>query len=180
MQPPSTRVTPSDSCDWEARIAACWETIDTAAPDTFVGAIDALAAERGDDDPAALFERAAARDSTGFERAAEALYRRALASGGLDAYRRARATLQLASTLRILGQLDESERLLRAERSSAAADPTYPLADELAAIFALTLVAQGRADEAAAIALLALAPHLSRYRRSVAANATALLAACRR
>lgn len=78
--------------------------------------MDALAAERPPDDATVLFERAAARDSTGIEDEAETLFRRALASGGLDPYRHVRASVQLASTRRILGKLDESERLLTEER----------------------------------------------------------------
>ncbi len=177
---------PTGDDDWERRIARCWAAFDAApsasatAGETLVAAIDALAGERAAGDPAALFERAAARDSTGDENAAAALYREALGTGRLDAMRRARATLQLGSTLRLLGELDDSERLLRSERRRADGDPDYPLSDELAALLALTRIAQGHPDEAAALALSALVPHLSRYRRSMAANAAALLAALER
>ena len=101
--------------DWEARVAALWTHVNTLSPTELVGAIDALAAERPADDAAALFERAAARDTAGLESNAEVFYRQALATDCLDPYRRARAVIQLASTLRILGQLEESERLLTAE-----------------------------------------------------------------
>ncbi len=46
------------------------------------------------------------------------LYRQALA-GGLSGIRRRRATIQLASTLRNLGQIDESIALLEAEQHNA-------------------------------------------------------------
>jgi hypothetical protein len=72
--------------------------------------------------------RVAARDTAGFESEAEHLYCRALGCEDLDAYRRTRATIQLGSTLRLLGRLDE------------------------------------------------LAPHLSRYQRSMSRNAAALVA----
>ena len=161
--------------DWQRRLDDLWLRLDDMAPAAFVAAVDALAAERPADDAAALFEKACARDSIGVEDGAEPLYRAALATGRLDPYRRVRATLQLASTLRILGQLDESEAMLVAERDRRAVERDAPLDDELNATLALTWIAQGRSTEAAALALTALAPHLSRYRRSVLGNATEIL-----
>jgi len=158
--------------DWEDRIAATWAAVETLAPEELVRRIDALAAERPQDDPAALFERACARDTAGIEDGAEPLYRAALASGGLDAYRHARASIQLGSTLRILGHLEESERLLLAQLERCKAHgPGAPLHDEVRAVLAFTWLAQGKAVAAAALALETLAPHLSRYNRSMAANA---------
>jgi len=158
------------------RLAALWTAVDAMEPSELLLRVDTLAAERPSGDPAALFERACARDTTGDEQAAEGLYRAALANGGLDHIRRARATIQLASTLRILGRLDESEEMLTAElaRQDRSAT-THPLHDDTRAILALTYVAQGRGTEATGLALLALAPHLSRYNRSVAGNAAELL-----
>ena len=167
--------------DWQARIDAQWTRLDAMPPDAFVAAIDALAAERPADDVAALFERAAARDSSGLESGAEALYRAALATGRLDPYRNARAVIQLASTLRILGSLEESERLLTTELDRREqAGGGHVLHDELRAVLALTWVAQGRAVEAAGLALCALAPHLTRYNRSMLNNATEILENARR
>ncbi len=162
--------------DWESRVAIVWKNTHTIPPDALIAAIDALAAERPVDDADALFERACARDTAGFEAEAETYYRRALAADNLDAYRRSRASIQLGSTLRILGQLDESEKLLIAEldRHMEAGNPRE-LHDEARAILALTYVAQGRVTEAAGLALLTLAPHLSRYNRSVAGNAAELV-----
>jgi hypothetical protein len=158
--------------DWEARMAELWQRIDSIPSAEFVRSIDALAGERPSGDAMALFERACARDSTGIEDEAEKLYRAALATGKLDDYRRTRATLQLASTLRILGQLEESERLITAELDRRATAPgDYPLQDEARATLALTYLAQGKSKEAACLALRALAPHLTRYNRSVAGNA---------
>jgi hypothetical protein len=158
---------------WQARVDAQWQRLDAMPPDAFVAAIDALAAERADDDAAALFERAAARDSTGIEDDAEGFYRAALATGRLDPYRQARATIQLASTLRILGRLDESERMLTVELARReAAGGTHTLHDELRATLALTWVALGRSEAAAGLALMTLAPHLTRYNRSMLGNAT--------
>jgi hypothetical protein len=166
-----------DPTAWEARVAALWHDVTALPADELVRRADALAGELDAADPRASFERACARDTAGLEAEAELHYRAALASGRLDSYRSARATIQLASTLRILGRLDESERLLLAELDRHL-QPGHDRAlhDEARATLALTYVAQGRAVEAAGLALSALAPHLSRYHRSVAANAAALVA----
>jgi hypothetical protein len=161
--------------DWETRVAAVWKVADTLTPQELVRTIDALAAERPVDDPFALFERACARDTAGIEDGAEPLYRAALAGPAFDPYRRARASIQLGSTLKHLGRLDESERLLLAQLERCRAEgPGAALHDEVRAVLAFTWIAQGRTLEAAALALETLAPHLSRYNRSMAANARAL------
>lgn len=161
--------------DWDVRMAALWREREAGPGASLVAAVDALAAERPAGDAAALFERAAARDTAGLEDEAAPLYRQALAAPGLDDDRRSRATVQLASTLRILGRLDESEALLLAELArQAAPGHVRALHDEARATLALTYAAQGRFQEAAALALGSLAPRLSRYRRSMAANAVAL------
>ncbi len=161
---------------WETRVAACWAKAPDLEPEALLARIDALAAERPGDDPAAAYERGSARDSTGRTDEAEPFYRAALGSDRLDAARRPQATIQLASTLRILGEFDESERLLRAEleRTTNELDE-HALPDQTRAFLALTLVEQGKPVEAAAHALLALAPHLTRYRRSIVGNAEELL-----
>jgi hypothetical protein len=156
--------------DWDDRLAAVWadETLDDLAR---VRVIDAIAAERPESDARALFERAGARDSAGLEAEAEPLYRAAL-EGGLDEDVRAQAVIQLASTIRNLGKLDEALDLLRAEYER---DPDAPLHDAVAAFYALALVSSGNAVRAASVALSALAPHLPRYTRSVAAYASELV-----
>jgi tetratricopeptide (TPR) repeat protein len=148
--------------DWQERIDGVWGD-DTLNETEVIARIDALAAERPEDDPVALFERAGARDSAGLEAEAEVLYRRAL-DGGLDEERRTRATIQLASTIRNLGKVDEALAMLRAEYER---EPRGPLHDAAAAFYALALVSSGEAERAASIALAALAPHLPRYTRSV-------------
>jgi len=163
--------------DWEARVAAAWKIADTLTPQELVRTVDTLCRERPVDDPFALFERACARDTAGIENEAEPLYRAALASGALDAYRHARASIQLGSTLKHLGRLEESERLLLAQLERCRAEgPGAALFDEVRAVLAFTWIAQGRTLEAASLALETLAPHLSRYNRSMAANARALRA----
>lgn len=148
--------------DWDARIAAVWAD-ETLADDVRTAAIDDLAAERPDGDARALFERAGARDSAGIESDAAPLYVAAL-DAGLDDVHRPQAVIQLASTLRNLGRVEEAIRMLRAEVDR---DPVSPLRDEARAFLALALVSHGDAREAASVALRALAPHLSHYRRSI-------------
>jgi tetratricopeptide (TPR) repeat protein len=162
--------------DWEARVAACWAEAPAMDEERLFATIEALAAERPADDPAAAYERGSVRDSTGRSAEAVPFYRAALASERLDAARRPQATIQLASTLRLLGELDESERLLRAELERVTTTPDeHALPDQTRAFLALTLVAKGEPVEGAAHALLALAPHVTRYRRSIAGNAEELL-----
>ena len=148
--------------EWQDRIDGVWSD-DTLSEAEVVERIDALATERPEDDPVALFERAGARDSAGLEAEAEVLYRRAL-DRGLDEERRTRATIQLASTIRNLGKIDEALALLRAEYER---QPRGPLHDAAAAFYALALVSAGEAERAASIALETLAPHLPLYTRSV-------------
>ena len=156
--------------DWDDRLAAVWA--DDALDDRErVRLIDELAAERDDGDGRALFERAGARDSAGLEAEAEPLYRAAL-DAGLDDDVRTQAVIQLASTLRNLGRLDEAVDLLRAEYER---DGGAPLRDAAAAFYALALVSSGDAVRGASVALTALAPHLPRYTRSVAAYASELV-----
>jgi tetratricopeptide (TPR) repeat protein len=156
--------------DWEERVASLWASFDTQAPDAFRARIDALAAERPPGDALALFERACANDSTSREEHAAPLYRAALAAG-LTGIRRRRAVIQLASTLRNLGQADEGIRLLTIERTQ----PSDELDDAVAATFALCLADSGRAREATGVVLAALAKHLPRYNRSMANYARALI-----
>jgi tetratricopeptide (TPR) repeat protein len=155
--------------DWEERVAAAWAAIDDCDPAEFRAKIDALASERPDGDPVAAFERACAFDSTGSSDQAVPLYRRALSSG-LASIRRRRATIQLASSLRNLGQAEESVTLLRTEQALT----SDALDDAVAAVLALALADTGREREAVGVAVGALAKHLPRYNRSMANYARAL------
>ncbi|HET9451894.1 MAG TPA: tetratricopeptide repeat protein [Aggregicoccus sp.] len=159
----------SSTLDWEQRLAAQWARLDAHAPADFLAGMQALAAERPPGDAIALFELASANDSTGTEAQAAPLYRQALAAG-LTGERRRRAVIQLASTLRNLGQVEESLALLSAERDAG----SDALDDAVTAFLALALVDAGREREAAALALGALARHLPRYNRSLARYARAL------
>ncbi len=154
---------------WEQRIAGLWAAIDDHDPTDFLARVKALVAELPSGNAIALFELASAHDSTGHEEQAAPLYRQALAAG-LTGQRRRRAVIQLASTLRNLGQAEESVALLVAEREAVSDD----LDDAVAAFLSLALVDTGREKEAAALALATLSRHLPRYNRSLANYAKAL------
>ena len=167
---PSDANDPNDPSDWRHRVDAVWAQAETLGHDGVIRRIDAIADERPGDDPVALFERAGARDSAGLEAQAELLYRSAIASG-LSGSERVQAHIQLASTVRNLGRPLEAIALLQAIEPEAG-----ELRDAVAAFRALALVDAGDGRQAASVALAALAPHLMRYRVSVAAYAAELAA----
>ncbi len=148
---------------WDHRLAALWASLDDFAQNDFRARMDHLIAELSPDDPIGLFERAAALDSTGHSDLAVPLYRQTLEQG-LSGLRRRRAVIQLASSLRNLGQSGESVALLTAERDA----PSDELDDAVTAFLALALVDVGHERAAISLALSALARHLPRYQRSVA------------
>jgi hypothetical protein len=158
-----------DAADWERRLELLWASIDARDEDDFLSAMGELVAELPADDPVGLFEHASACDSTGHPDLAVGRYRQAL-EGGLSGRRRRRAVIQLASTLRNLGQAEESVVLLTAELDAGSDD----LDDAVRAFLALALTSVGREREAVSVALTALAAHLTRYNRSLAAYAREL------
>ncbi len=140
------------------------------AEDDFVARVDALAAELPPGSAVGLFERGAAQDSTGHPEQAVALYKAAL-SAGLTGLRRRRATIQMASSLRNLGNAAEAVALLTAEMQA----PSDALDGAVRAFLALALVDVGREKEAVSISLTALSHYLPRYNRSLARYAEQLM-----
>ncbi len=158
-----------DRVEWERRMAAVWAARDEVGGDELVAAVTELVGELPADDPVGAFELGSVHDSTGDPERAVVGYRRAL-DGGLQDPRRRRAVIQLASSLRNLGQVEESVALLTAERDAGADE----LDDAVRAFLALALATAGREREATGIALAALAPHLPRYTRALTAYADEL------
>jgi len=156
--------------DWEQRVAAAWASIDDLSGTDFVDLIAELAAELAPNDAIGMFERAGSFDSTGRSDLAVPLYREALRIG-LTGERRRRAVIQLASSLRNRDQAEESVAILTAELDAGSDD----LDDAVMAVLALSLADTGREREAVSVALTALAPHLSRYQRSMANYARLLI-----
>jgi hypothetical protein len=157
---------------WEKRVADLWQTIDDCAPDQFVAQLELLVARLGPGNAIGLFERASAQDSTGRPDIAVPLYRAALAAG-LTGLRRRRATIQMASSLRNLGNAEGAAALLAAELD----EPADELDGAVRAFLALALVDLGREREAVAVSLTALSQYLPRYSRSLARYAVQLTAA---
>ncbi|NUT92666.1 MAG: tetratricopeptide repeat protein [Saccharothrix sp.] len=147
--------------DWEQRVAEVWAKLDELSEEDFRAAVDAVAADLPE--AVGVFERAAAFDSTGHPDRAVPLYREAL-DLGLTGERRRRAVIQMASSLRNLGQPEIAVELLTAEKDAG----SDHLDDAVRAFLALALTDVGREREAVSLALGALAPHLPRYQRSLA------------
>jgi len=148
--------------EWEQRLADLWASVDDHDEDEFLRRMDALVAELPAQSAVGLYELASAQDSTGHSDLAVPLYRQALELG-LGDDRRRQAVIQLASSLRNLGQAPESVELLTAEREAGSDE----LDDGVDAFLALALVDAGREREAVSVALLALARHMTRYQRSL-------------
>jgi tetratricopeptide (TPR) repeat protein len=159
-----------DRAEWQIRLDDLWASIDSLPEAEFHAAMARMIAELPSDDPVGLFEQASAFDSTGHPDRAVPLYRTALAAG-LAGLRRRRATIQLASSLRNLGQADESVALLEAQMTQGPDE----LDDAVRGFLALALSSVGREREGLSLALVALAPHLKRYNRSLAAYGRELI-----
>jgi thioredoxin-like negative regulator of GroEL len=158
------------SADWERRVEDAWASFDDYDPIEFRAVIDELAAELPAGSPRAAFERAGAFDSTDDPGQAVPLYQQAL-DGGLTGLQRRRSIIQMASSIRNLGRPQESIELLVAELNS---DPDE-LDDAVRSVLALALTDVGREREAVCLLLTALAAHLPRYQRSMAAYAQQLI-----
>ena len=144
-------IVPCMSDDWVARVQAIWARTDVLPEAEVLASIDALVAERPADDPAALYEAASARDYAGLESEAEPLYRLALSLGLADPDR-GRAVIQLASTLRNLGRMDDACATLDA---IAPGHALAPVADAFRALI--------RADSTEVTALLEYSAALPEY-----------------
>lgn len=156
----------SSRTDWQSRVAAFWDSFDDSDPERMLTGMRTLIGERPEGDGLALAEWGGVHDA--LDRGAEAVepYRLALAAG-LDAEHEHQITLQLASTLRNLGQHDEAIELL--EHLDAP-----ELGDAPAVFLALALHSAGRPNDALRVALTSLAPHLPMYRRAATEYAAEL------
>ena len=148
--------------EWEARLEQLWAAIDQLGEATFLAAMETLLIELPEGSAIIPYERASAFDSTGRADLAVPLYRQALAQG-LGTDRRRQAVIQLASSLRNLGEAAESVALLRAEQMRQSDE----LDDAVSAFLALALADVGEPRKALSIALTALSGHMTRYRRSL-------------
>lgn len=148
--------------DWEQRVARLWAAFDDLGEDEFRASMDELVAELPPASPVGMFEQACTLDATDQPGPAVALYRQAL-EAGLSGGRRRQAVIQLASSLRNIGQAAQSVAALRAEQEAA----SDQLDDAVTAFLALALVDTGEEREAVSLLLCALAPRLPMYQRSL-------------
>jgi len=154
---------------WEHRLGDLWTRLDELSGPEFVVAMRRLTAELAEGHPVALFEMGAAYDSTGLPQEAVDLYESAL-QAGLSGLRRRRVRIQMASSLRNLGEAQKAAHMLFEELKQ----PSDELDQAVAAFLALALADLGQEREALSVSLGALSTYLPRYNRSLARYAAAL------
>jgi tetratricopeptide (TPR) repeat protein len=152
---------------WDDRVDAFWALADRNRPEAALSEMAALISERPGDDPEALYEWASVHDFLEQETEAVPLYQRALELG-LTGSRRPQAVIQLASSLRNIGEPEAAVRLLEGAESDSSIEPAAR------AFLALALHDCGQHAQALQVALQALAPTLPAYGRVVAAYADEL------
>ena len=162
--------------DVNRRVAALFAAIDDYDEPAFLAAVDALAAELPEDDADGVFHRGSARDSMGHSDLAVPMYARALEldglaggrsdglTSGLTGENRRRAVIQMSSSLRNTGRVEEGLAHLLKEKEVGGEDH---LSDALDCTIALCLSTLGRDREGLSLVLVALAKHLPRYNRSM-------------
>ena len=136
----------SEHTDWERRLSQLWAKLDGMEVPAFLSQMRQLTSERGDGDPAALFEMGAANDSTGFPEKAAVLYEQAL-QAGLSGIRRRRARIQMASSLRNLGQAQQAAAILADEMKQ----PSDELDQAVAAFLGITYGRYAAASKSMAV-----------------------------
>ncbi|MCS3778969.1 tetratricopeptide repeat protein [Tsukamurella ocularis] len=146
---------------FEDDLAAAWRSAPELSDSDLRARIDRIVSAPGVPSSIAAFERAGADDSTGRPDLAVSGYRRALELG-LDDDRARQATIQLASSLRNLGDPAGGLTLL-GELDAARGDGLDPA---IAIFRALCLTDLDRSTDAVALLIDALADSLSRYQRS--------------
>ncbi|WGD37313.1 tetratricopeptide repeat protein [Lysinibacter sp. HNR] len=146
---------------WETRIAQFWKTADAAEGDALLTKMGSLRAQQPSHSPNVTYEMASVHDFIGSETAAIPLYREALANG-LTEPRRSQAIIQLASSLRLCGHLNEAIDVLHTQNVDKDV-----VGEAAAAFLALTLWESGNQEEALRVSLAALAQGLPLYRNAV-------------
>ncbi|MCA0157677.1 tetratricopeptide repeat protein [Tsukamurella sp. M9C] len=160
----------TDRMAWEDDIEAIWGYLDTDEPAAFLARMERAVAAPEVPEGVRRFEVAGAHDALDRPDLAVAGYHAAL-EAGLDDHRARQATIQLASSLRNLGEPEDGLRLLAALDT----DRGDGLDDAVVVFRALMLADLGRDREALAATIHALANRLSYYRVSARHYADALI-----
>lgn len=146
---------------WQQNIDRFYEQdFDDDDPRGSIEKMHNLLSERPEGDAEALFELAGVHDALGLEDEAIPLYRRAIAAG-LEGTSALRASIQLASTLRNVGESSEAVSILESMPDAGIDEGARQ------AFLALALHDEGRHGDALRTALLALIPTLDGYKRSL-------------
>ncbi|CAM3924874.1 tetratricopeptide repeat protein [Nocardiopsis tropica] len=152
---------------WEDDLEAAWAA--DLGEDELRARIGRIVGDPAVPEGVAEFERAGVEDSTGHPERAVPGYRRALAAG-LDESRARQATIQLASSLRNLGEPGDGLMLLDG-LDRTLGDGLDPA---IAVFRALCLTDLRRTDEAVALLIDTVAEGMTRYQRSARAYAQEL------
>ncbi|MGJ3403857.1 tetratricopeptide repeat protein [Glutamicibacter sp. Je.9.36] len=145
---------------WDQRIEEFWNSANGKRPEQLRTELALLVQGKDQQDPRVLFEVASLHDYLGEEEQAVGPYRAAL-EAGLEAPRHDEALLQLASTLRNLGQYTQSIELLQQITADS------PIFTDAQAFLVLALHDAGQSTEAVQLAVSALARHASLYARAI-------------
>ena len=155
-----------DSCKfrlgWDRDVIKLWDSFDSHTAIDFIQKIETLVQELPAKSAIGLFERACAQDSTGHPELAVPLYQAALEEG-LTGIRRRRATIQMASSIRNLGDSQKAVDILTTELDAESDE----LDAAVNAFLALALTDLSREREALTLSLSALSTYLPRYNRSL-------------
>lgn len=154
-------------CNMTAEIDHLYKTMGETSE--LLVALDRILEAHDADEARAAFERAGARDFLGLEEEAIPLYREAL-DRGLAESERLQCMVQLGSSLRNVGDAQGAVHVLRSARDKAPPEGK----DWVDAFLALALHSTGQTSQALAVALTALAPHLTLYGRAVGSYAEEL------
>lgn len=154
---------------WDERVAIFWASAADSAAEAALTAMKRLVDERPEADPDALYEWASVHDFLGREAEAIPLYRAAL-DAGLSGEREPQAVIQLASSLRNVGDAQAAVDQLEDRPHDAVTGSAGQ------AFLALALHDVGRPRAALHVALRALAPTLPLYRRAIPSYADELIA----
>lgn len=153
---------------WEQKIKRFYEReFDEADPQGSIAKMRDLIAERPDGDAEALLELGGVHDSLGLEEEAIPLYRQAIKTG-LEGEAAIRVCIQLASTLRNVGNSAEAVSILESMPDAGITEGARQ------AFLALALHDEGRYGDSLRTALLALVPTLDGYKRALSEYAAEL------
>ncbi|MBP2217359.1 tetratricopeptide repeat protein [Arthrobacter sp. CAN_C5] len=147
--------------NWEQTIRRFYEQeFDDSDTHGSIARMRELVSGRPEGDAEALFELAGVHDALGLEGKAIPLYRRAIETG-LKGTSALRATIQLASTLRNVGDFAEAVSILELMPHAGTDEGARQ------AFLALALHDEGRYGDSLRVALGALIPTLDGYKRAL-------------